>query len=31
VIDQPTYVALVVMALATSLAAGPSMKACLAK
>lgn len=31
VIDQPTYVALVVMALATSLVAGPSMKACLAK
>lgn len=31
VIDEPTYVALVVMAIATSLFAGPSMKACLGK
>jgi Kef-type K+ transport system membrane component KefB len=30
VIDRPTYVALVVMAIVTSLAAGPSMQACLA-
>lgn len=31
VIDEPTYVALVVMAIATSIGAGPSMKACLGR
>jgi len=30
-IDEPTYVALVVMAIVTSLAAGPSMRACLGR
>jgi Kef-type K+ transport system membrane component KefB len=30
-IDEPTYVALVVMAIVTSLFAGPTMKACLGK
>lgn len=31
VIDEPTFVALVVMAIATSLFAGPTMKACLSR